>query len=104
MILLLDLLDLQGIDSPIGTFSDKNLKLVRRSRFAGPTCPRISCILLILDLAFQENLVWGDALRLGPCHGERCGFWLRMILWSILFSETWADFRGYLLNSASVSE
>lgn len=77
-------------DSPISTLSDKVLKLIRRSRFTGPTGPLIGCILLSLNLAFQEHLVRGDPLSIcsshieitsasGPRHVGKYASWLRMV-------------------------
>lgn len=77
-------------DSPIGAFPDEVLELVRWSRFTGPTGPFVGCILLSLDLAFQEHLVRGDSLGTcsshieiasasGPRHVEMNAPWLRMV-------------------------
>ncbi len=82
--------NLRSEDSTIGTLSDKIFELVRRSRFAGSTGPLIGCILLSLDLAFQENLVRSDPLSVrssyievtsasGPRHFGDYAPWLRMV-------------------------
>ena len=53
-------LDLRSEDSPISSFPNEVLESIWWSRFAGPTGPLVGCILLSLDLAFQEDLVRGD--------------------------------------------
>ena len=62
--------DLRSEDSPISSLSDEVLELVRWGRFSGSTGPLIGCILLSLDLAFQEDLVRGDTLTSCSSHIE----------------------------------
>ena len=82
--------DLRSEDSPISPLSNKVLKLVWWSRFAGPAGPLIGSILLSLDLAFQEDLVRSDPRGIcssdievtgasDPCHVGSYSSWLRMV-------------------------
>ena len=104
--------NLRSEDSPIGSLSDEILELVRRSRFSSPTGPLIGCILLSLDLAFQEDLVRSDTLISCSSHVKiaspsdrrhirRWSSWLRMV--KFLVKGSGHSPAGHLLDGRIAS-